>query len=113
MAFEQRTEGEVTILDLTPALVTDVSKELFQLTVESLLANGRDQILLNLEELRWMNSYALGLLVAGHRAVEEQGGRMALCGANDRVQEMLKVVGLSQVWKIYDTEADALASFEA
>lgn len=112
MSFEQRTEGEVTILDLTPALVTDVSKDLFQLSIESLLTNGRDQILLNLKELRWMNSFALGLVVAAHRSVDEHGGRMALCSPNDRVLEMLKVVGLSQVWEIHDTEDAALASFQ-
>ena len=111
MSFEQRTHGDVTILDLTPAIVTDVSKELFQLTIESLVASGRTQVLLNLSDLRWMNSYALGLLVAAHRAVEDQGGRMALVGANERVSEMLKVVGLSQVWNVYADESTALASF--
>ena len=111
MSIPQRSVGDVTVLDLTPQLTTDITKDLFRLKIDSLLANDLRRIVLNLSALNWINSYGIGLLVAAYRAVSDQGGRIVLAGANDRVKDLLRVVGLDKRWDIYEEESAAVESF--
>jgi len=108
MQIEQRQTGEVTILELAPARTGDFSTELFRPQLESVIEESGENILLDISRMPWINSTQLGLLIFAHRLMEDKGGRLAMVGANDRVRDLMKVVGVIDSWHLYETEEAAL-----
>ncbi len=108
MQIQQRQVGEVAVLELSPAHTGDYSRELFRPQLESVLAEGNRLILLDISRMPWINSTQLGLLIFAHRLVEEKKGRLALVGANERIKDLMRVVGVLDAWHVYETEEAAL-----
>jgi anti-anti-sigma regulatory factor len=53
----------------------------------------------------------LGKLIGVARRADEEGGHVALCGANADLAELFESLKLSQLFSIFSNEQDALRSF--
>ncbi len=91
--------GEVDIY--TAPRLKEHMLELFEVGV-------RDMIV-DLSEVTFIDSTALGVLIGGVRRVSDADGTMALVVATRPVERILKVTGLDQVFTIKQTRDDALA----
>ncbi len=67
-------------------------------------------IILNFSGLGYMNSSGIGLLVTLLIRVNRQKQRMLSYGLSSHYQNVFEITRLSDVIKIYDTEADAIAA---
>ena len=67
------------------------------------------RLVINLEEVTYMDSSGIGTLVEVFRRVNAYEGKLGLCGLNDRVHSVFEITKLDHFFKIYDTEAEALA----
>ncbi len=65
---------------------------------------------MNLEAVTYLDSSALGELVAAGAAVEAKGGEMKLVSSK-RVNDVLVVSKLHMVFQVFETEAAAVDSF--
>jgi anti-sigma B factor antagonist len=79
--------------------------------LKSLIAEGKKQIVLNMEHVAYIDSSGLGMLVAGHVSAKNQGASLKLSNLGTRFQEVLQITKLVTVFEICDTEAAAVASF--
>ena len=64
MTVVERRAGDVTILDLKGRLVFDDGDRVFRAHVDTLLAEGRTNILVNLQDVTYVDSCGVGVLVA-------------------------------------------------
>jgi len=112
MSIPQKSVGQITILELTPKVMAEVAHDLFVLVIQTLLAEGRSLVIVDISQLRWINSQGLGLLVGAYRIVNEHGGRIVIAGPQRRVQDLMRIVGMLSVWDVYETVDEAVASFE-
>jgi anti-sigma B factor antagonist len=79
--------------------------------VKSLIAEGKKKIVLNMDNITFIDSAGLGTLVAAHHSVKTQGASMRLCHLGSKFQEVLQITKLLTVFDVYSTEAEAVASF--
>src|SRR5260370_1211612 len=79
--------------------------------VKSLIAEGKKKIVLNMDNITFIDSAGLGTLVAAHHSVKTQGASMRLCHLGSKFQEVLQITKLLTVFDVYNTEAEAVASF--
>jgi len=84
-------------------------RELFLL----LLRDSVTRVVLDLSDLEYVDSAALGMLVGILKRLHEQGGDLRLAGLPRRVSRVFEFTGLNRVFRIYDTTEEALRSFEA
>ena len=75
-----------------------------------LLENGAAGLVLDLSEVRFVDSSGLGALLSGHNNAGLRQARLALAGVQTRVQSMFELTRLHRVFEIYPTVEDALAS---
>ena len=75
-----------------------------------LAADGRSRVIVDLSGVEFIDSSALGALVAGMRQFEGQGSLMVLCCAQPRILKVLEIAGLTKVFTVYDDLETALAS---
>lgn len=80
-------------------------------SVHRLLQEKRNNILLNLSGLTYLDSSGIGELARMYVTVVKQGGSMKVVGLTPRVEEVLKITRLSQVFQEYPDEQTALRSF--
>ncbi len=86
---------------------------LIDVSGETLLKAQRKNIVLNLSELKYLDSSGIGELARIYVAVVKQGGAMKVIGLSAKVEEILKITHLSQVFQEFPDEQSALQSFPA
>lgn len=110
MEIRERSLGSVVCLDLQGRLVTFDDGRLRD-KVNSLLFEGRRQILLNLEDVSGIDTSGLSSLIAIRRATDENGGRIKLLNLPSRILDLLLVTKLITLFDIVESEADAIRAF--
>src|SRR3989442_4722230 len=112
MEINERSMGTVTVLDLGGKLVWDGAQRLKD-KVNSLVFQGRTQIVLNLGEVSQIDSTGLGEIVACLTTVTRRGGNVKLSNVAKRNQDLLSITRLATVFETFDSAAEAVPSFGA
>jgi len=105
-----RQAGAVSLLDLSGRLTSFEAGALRE-SIARLLKQGRKNIILNLSGLQYLDSSGIGELARSYVAVVKQGGAMKVIGLSSRVEEILKITQLYQVFPEFPSEEAALQSF--
>jgi anti-sigma B factor antagonist len=110
----ERTADGVVILDMSAGwvAVTDSPTSLLG-SIEQLIDQGRVNIVVNLSEVRSVDSDGLGEIVRGFNDARDAGGRLVLCGVASHLRELLATTKLDEYIPIFDTEHQAVRSLQA
>lgn len=107
-----RHAGAVTIVDIAGQL-TSFAAGALRNTIAGLLQQGDKKILLNLSGLEYLDSSGIGDLVRNYLSVIKAGGEMRIVGLKPKIEEILKITQLYQVFPEFQDEQSALRSFAA
>jgi anti-sigma B factor antagonist len=113
MVIEERLIGDVTILDLKGKMTLGEGDELLKDKINSLIHQGQKKLLLNLEGVPYIDSAGLGEIVRTYTTVSRQGGNLKLVNLTKRITDLLSITKLLTVFETFDTEPEALKSFQA
>ncbi|MEV0918060.1 STAS domain-containing protein [Streptomyces sp. NPDC049967] len=92
----------------------DVGRDLvpvIRAALDELIAEGRVQIVLDVQNITFMDSAGLGVLVYGVRNSEVEKGGLRLAGAGTQVRRLLNLSGLDEVISVFPDVDAALASW--
>ena len=109
---KERQAGDVTILDLSGEVRIGEGSVALRDSIRKLADAGKKQILLNLAGVKYIDSTGIGELIASHVTASRQGGHLKLVNLTDRIQNLLVITKLLTVFDSYDSEAEALKSFQ-
>jgi anti-sigma B factor antagonist len=101
----------VTVAVLDGRIVLGEESNAFREKVKSLVAAGQKKIVLNMDNITFIDSAGLGTLVASHHSAKGQGAALKLCHLGTKFQEVLQITKLLTIFDVYNTEAEAVASF--
>lgn len=113
MQIDERAVGDVTILDLRGKVTLGEGDELLKDKVNSLVNQGRKKMILNLENVPYIDSAGLGEIVRTYTTVSRQGGSLKLLSLTKRIQDLLSITKLLTIFETFDSESDAVRSFSA
>ena len=111
MKIEERSIGEVTILDLSGKLASSDANVLLHDKIHSLVFQGKHHIVLNLGDVSSVDSSGLGTLCASITTVRNDRGDIKLVNLTKRMHDLLAITRLLTVFETYDSEDAAVASF--
>ena len=111
MEIAERVVDGVTVLDLKGKMTLGEGDELLKDKINSLLANSRKKLVLNLEGVPYIDSAGLGEIVRTYTTVSRQGGSLKLVNLTKRITDLLSITKLLTIFDTYDSEADAVRSF--
>jgi len=100
----------VSLLDVSGRL-TSFEVGALRDSISRLLKQDRKDIVLNLGGLQYLDSSGIGELARLYVTVVKQGGQMKVIGLSSKVEEILKITKLYQVFPEFPDEAAALQSF--
>ena len=108
--IEHEEKGDVTVVYFFGKLDTGTSPEA-EKYVNQLLDEGTNNIVMNLEELDFISSTGLRVILATGKKLMASGGKETICSPNITVNDVLKMSGFNRMFGVFDTEEEALASY--
>ena len=110
--IEERAIGRVTVLDIVGRLTIDQAAQHLKDKINSLISQQRTQIVLNLKNVPYIDSGGLGQLVASYSSVMKTDGALKLLNVTARNHDLLSITRLVTVFESFDSEAEAIQSFQ-
>jgi anti-sigma B factor antagonist len=109
MKITSREAAGATIVDVSGKLIGGLeSSERFHALFKSLLNDGRNRIVVNLEDTPWADSQGIGILIGAYTSVRKADGDLVLAAPSPRVRSLLAVTRLDQLFVVRETEVEAL-----
>lgn len=105
--------GNATVVNFVDKKILDetniqiIGNQLFSLVEQ----DGRDNIVLDFSEVEYLSSAALGKLITLDKKVKTNKGKLRLCSIRPEIYEVFAITKLNKLFKIFDDQAEALASF--
>lgn len=100
-----------SIVALDGRIVLGEESQALRVELKSLTAEGKKRIVLNMDNVKYIDSAGLGILVAAHVCAKAKGASLKLTNLGRKFQEVLQLTKLLTVFDVYSTQAAAVASF--
>jgi anti-anti-sigma factor len=108
-----RKRSQVQIVQLRGPLRMGAAVDGLRQTFEEALTNGDTRIVLNLAEVGMIDSSGIGLLVRFLASIKKSGGSIKLVQPSKFAVQTLRLVGVLNLFEIFDSDDDAVESFAA
>ena len=111
LEITQREMDGIYLLTLSGRLVLGEESSGLVTMIDKLLASGATRIVINLEQVKYVDSAGLGALIDAHRKTKAEGGRLKLSNLGPNFKHALEVAKLLPIFETCPTEAAAVAGF--
>ena len=113
LKISNRQVDGVGVVELAGRIVLGEESSAMREQIKGMLAAGQKKIVLNMNNVTYIDSAGLGALVAAHHSARTQGAALKLAHLGSKFQEILQVTKLLTVFEVHDTEAAAVRSFSS
>lgn len=107
LVTSQRFTDTAAVIGLSGDLDLATAPELRTALLEAL--TERRNIIVDMTDLRFLDSTGLGVLVRIHKKAKAQGGVVAFCAVPGNVVKILEVTCLDRVFPVHATVEDAVS----
>lgn len=110
MQITERMVRDITILDLKGRFVEERGDD-FRETMNRLVKAGARKVLLNFDEITYIDSAGLGMIVSKYISLNKRDGHLKLCKLQTRSFRVLDITRLLTIIESFESEAEAIESF--
>lgn len=108
MEVDKYETNDTTVVTLNGRLDTNTTAGA-QAQIETFLEAGANSVLLNCEQLEFISSAGLRMMLAIAKKLTASGGELKVCSLNDTVREVFEISGFSSLLSVFSSEAEALS----
>jgi anti-anti-sigma factor len=108
---KERPVPNGVVLDLNGD-VTYATREQFKAAVETVRQKGCRHLILNMADVRFVDSSGLGFLALVSQNFKLSQGKVSMLRPQSYVREILSLANIQKLIPIYDNEQDALAGYQ-
>lgn len=112
MKFDTIETGGVTVLEVYGDIVGGPDAAKFNDKLHSLVTEGKMKVIVDMLDVKFINSSGIGILIRGYTTVKNGGGELKLANLSEKIKGVLFLTKLNSVFDIYPTVKDAVESFE-
>jgi anti-sigma B factor antagonist len=109
LSLSSHTEGDKTVVEVGGEIDVYTAPKLRERIVE-LVESGSYNLVIDMERVEFLDSTGLGVLVGGLKRVRAHDGSLRLVCTQDRILKIFRITGLTKVFPIHDSVADAVAA---
>jgi len=107
MNIKKEKKGEFSILKIQGRVDTVHSTDL-EIEVKKLFDSGETNVILNCGEMNYISSSGLRVFLVAEKRAIATNGKLHLCNMQPAIQEIFKISGFWNLFRIFDTEEEAL-----
>ena len=112
MTLSDREIGGVTIVDIDGRITVEDGADLFRQGIQQVVRQGRVQLVLNFQQVSYIDSTAMGEIIRAYTSATRKGGTLKLLNVPARIHAQLRTTRLLSVFDLFEVEAEALKSFD-
>jgi len=112
MKIKEKVVDDVAVLYLSGNMMGGPDTVEVHDKVKSLIADGIKKVVIDLKGVKWMNSSGLGVLMSCLGTITKAEGELKLSSVTDKVQSILMVTKLIEIFDTYENADRAVASFK-
>ena len=109
LSLETRQENDRTVVEVGGEIDVYTAPKLRE-CISGLVDAGERQIIVDLEQVEFMDSTGLGVLVGALKSVRTVDGNLDLVCTQERLLKIFRITGLIKVFPIHDSQSAALAA---
>ena len=109
LAISSESRGGVTVVHVGGEIDVYTAPMLRE-HLDEHIAQGRRHLVVDLEEVPFMDSTGLGVLVGRLKLVRVNKGTLSLVCSSERILKVFSITGLDKVFQIFASLDDALAA---
>jgi len=112
--YVQRNDGDVAIVSFSQDHILDaVLIEKMGASLKALVdSEPRSKFVLDFNNVDYLSSSALGMLISLQKKVALKSGQLKLAGIKESIMEVFRITKLDEVFDIYKTEGAAVDAFQ-
>lgn len=110
LVVQRKDIGKITVLSLKGEVDLNEVPALRQ-RFDDLILSGRVWIVLDLEEMTYIGSSGLGVLLTAYKGIKEAKGEIKLAAPAQLTRDAMHFFGLIPVLEVHDTVAAAVSAF--
>ena len=110
MQISTRRNGKITIFDLSGDIDFANSPRVRDSVLREIRESLTPRVLVNLSQVRYIDSSGVASLVEGLKASRDLGSRFILFGLSTSAREVLQLSRLIKVFEVYENEEQAMTS---
>lgn len=111
MEYKSKKIGKNTVIQLIGRLDITHSDEV-DVKVAQDVQSGAGDIIINLGGISYISSSGIRVFVGIVRELEKQGRKLKLCSITPPVKKVFDVVELLDLFEVFETEEEAIASLK-
>src|SRR6476619_3080762 len=103
-----RQVGDISVVDVSGRITLGDGSSALRELLREMLKQGQKKILLNVQNVSYIDSSGIGELVSGYTTVASQGGTLKLLGLTNRIKDLLQITKLYTIFDVHEDEAHAV-----
>jgi anti-sigma B factor antagonist len=110
MTIQERLVSDVALIRISGRVTVTDGTAVLDDTIQRLIKDGRIKLIIDVADVPYIDSTALGVILRTHATVARRGGALKLLHVRGHVRELLELTRLLTVFEAFDSEAQAIAS---
>ncbi|WP_458407273.1 STAS domain-containing protein [Anaerotignum sp.] len=112
MELNFKKKNKTIIILISGEIDHHTSKELRRQTESALAQMGGRNIVFGFENVNFMDSSGIGMMIGRYKQLQALGGRIAIACANEKVLQIIKLSGLERLLPTFESIEEALSYTE-
>ncbi len=111
MNYKTEAKGDIMVIYVREERLDAHNSDELKAEMQRLFAEGNKNILVDLKDVRFIDSSGLGALVSGFKNAISHQGNLKLSTLQPQVKSMFELTRLHRVFEIFASSSEALESF--
>ncbi len=113
MKIKTSEKYEAVVLELKGNVMGGDDTKDFNDLLHKYIDQGKKNIIVDLHDVKFMNSSGLGMLIGGLTTMKKAEGNLKLANVTDKIQSLLVITKLITIFESYNSVDEAAKSFSA
>lgn len=111
MKFKIKENQSIAIISLDGNVMGGPDSTVLNELLHKLIADGKKKIVLDLKNVKLMNSSGLGMLIAALTTMRNASGDLKIAAPSKKIENLLIITKLVKVFEIFKTVKQAVESY--
>ena len=113
MKVKSKFYDDVCVITVSGKMMGGPESAKLREEIKSLIDNKTIKFIIDMKNVKWLNSLGVGVLISSYTSVHNAGGDIRLAFLTEKAQSLLFITKLIQVFKTYDNIDEALKSYKS
>ena len=102
-----------TLVAMAEDRVDGTNASEFQQALESAISDADRIVILDCDQLSYISSAGLRVILLTARALQRQNSKFAVCSLSEQIREVFEISGFDKIIPVHETRADALGALSS